>query len=360
MFKRAFGAVVIAVLASCGPDAQTLIDADDVDTDETATTSTEGELTSSSKASVWFPLNQSNTWTYESASGSRTVRLGSVSTGMAEVQGLLAANTWVGVSDTSANTIMQWDESARAWKAWLRFGYASTTWTMGTAECTGARLKRSGTGTTVTTPAGSFSDTRTISIEQIPSRTAFCAPPAFTEVTFAAKVGLIGFRTGTGERFFLKSATVAGRQVPAVGAVTATVSLDKTSFVSKPNTIRCITAPCPSNEETAVAQATFTVTNGGTSPQTWQFRTGCQFELEVLSASGLVVKRLSDDRVCTMALTSVTLAPGQSKTWTSPVKLADRDGLQLDGAFTLKARLIPSSTIAAPTATKSFSVRIQP
>ncbi len=360
MFKRACSVAVVAFFAACGPDAQTLVDSSDVDSDETATTS-ESELTSSSKASVWFPLSTGNTWTYESSTSNRTVRLASVANGMAEVQGLLAANTWVGVSDTSANTLMQWDASGKAWRAWLRFGYASTTWTMGTQECTGARLKRSATGSATVTPAGSFSDTRTISIEQIPSRTALCAPPAFTELTFAANVGVVAFRTGTGERFFLKTGTVDGRRVPANGSVTATVTLDKTSYVSKPNTIRCITYPCPTNEETAVAQATFTVTNGSTTSQTWQFRTGCQFEMEVLSASGLVVKRLSDDRACTMALTSVTLAAGQSKTWTSPVKLADRDGLQLDGSFSMRARLIPSSTaVTAPVATKAFSVRLQP
>lgn len=359
MLQRTFAAAVVMVLAACGgPDAQTLIDSSDVDTDETIAT-TEGELTSSSRAALWFPLAASNSWTYESSNGSKTVRVSWSGDGMAELDGLLPSRTWVGVSDSSANTLMQWDANARSWRAWLRFGFASTTWSMGSGECTGAKLRRSATGTSTTTPAGSFSDTRTISIEQIPSRTALCAPPAFTELTFASGVGLVAFRTGYGERFFLKSALVGGKRIPANGSVTASLTLDKSAYISKPNTIRCITTPCPSNEETASAKATFTVSNGSASSQTWQFRSGCQFDVEVVSASGLVVKRFSDEQACTLALTSVTLAPGQSKTWSADVKLADRDGLQLDGSFTMRARLIPSSMAQAPTASQAFTVRVQ-
>lgn len=348
-----------ALVLGCGPDAQGLIDAQDVDTDEAVAT-TEGELTTSSRAGVWFPLQAGNTWTYESSTAAdRTVRLANVGDGMAEVLGLGASGTWVGVSSSSSNTLMRWDAEAGAWTSWLRFGFSSTPWSLGTAACTGAKLRRSATGTTVATPAGSFTDTRTIAIEQIPSRTALCAPPAFSELTFAAGVGLVAFKTGRGERFVLKSGTVEGVRYPAAsGGVTATLTLDKASYVSTPNTIRCITTPCPSNEQTAVAKATFTVTNGTAGSRTWNFRTGCQFDIELVTASGLVVKRLSDERACTMALTSVTLAAGQSRTWTSDVVLSDRDGLQLDGSYTARARLIPSSAGTAPLASRAFSVRV--
>jgi hypothetical protein len=352
---------VALVLAACGPDAAMLVDAQDVDTDDAVATS-ESELTTSSSAGVWFPMNEGNSWTFESATGaSRTLRLASVANGMAELSGLTSAGTWVGVSSSSANTMMQWDATSASWRSWLRFGFSSSTWTMGTDACTGARLRRSATGTATATAAGAFSDTRTISIEQIPSKTALCAPPAFTELTFAAGVGVVAFRTGRGERFSLKTATVAGKRLPAAsGLVTATLALDKASYVNKPNTIRCITTPCPSNEETALAKATFTVTNDSATRQTWNFRSGCQFDVELVASSGLVVKRLSDDRACTLSLTSVTLAPGQSRTWTADVALSDRDGLQLDGAFSARARLIPSSAAgSAPIASRGFAVRVQ-
>ncbi|MDX2010834.1 MAG: BsuPI-related putative proteinase inhibitor [Myxococcaceae bacterium] len=351
---------VVLVLAACGPDAGGLASADDLDTDEAVAT-TEGELTSSSRAGLWFPLQTGNTWTYESTQApTRTVRLGNVSSGMAEVTGLFTSSAWVGVTSTSSTTLMRWDSASGEWKSWLRFGFARTTWSMGTEPCTGARYRRSATGNTVTTPAGAFSDTRTIAVEQVSHPTAFCAPPPFTELTFAAGVGLVSFRTGRGERFVLRSATVDGQRVPvANGTVTASITLDKASYINTPNTIRCVTTPCPGNEKTAVARVAFTVTNGSASSQTWNFRTGCQVEVELVSASGLVVKRLSDEQACTMALTSVTLSSGQSRTWNVELPLADRDGLQLDGSFTARARLIPSANAgAAPVATRAFSVRI--
>jgi hypothetical protein len=351
---------VVLVLAACGPDAGALAGAEDVDTDEAVAT-TEGELTSSSRAGLWFPLQTGNTWTYESTgAAARTVRLGSVSNGMAEVTGLFSSSLWVGATSSTSTTLMRWDSASSEWKSWLRFGFAKTTWSLGTEPCTGAKYRRSATGATVVTPAGAFTDTRTIAVEQVSHPTAFCAPPAFTELTFAAGVGLVSFRTGRGERFVLRSATVDGKRVPvANGSVAASLTLDKASYVNTPNTIRCITTPCPSNERTAVARVAFTVTNGSASSQTWNFRTGCQIEVELVSSSGLVVKRLSDDQACTMALTSVTLASGQSRTWNVELPLADRDGLQLDGSYTARARLIPSANAgSAPVATRAFAVRI--
>lgn len=128
-----------------------LVDSNDVDGDELATT--ESELSSSSRATLWFPLNEGNTWTYETGSGAtRTYSLSSVSGGMGYWRGI-ASPTWVGVSDSSSNTLARWDASSRTWVSWMRFGFASTTWTIGSGECS-LRLRRSATGTTVTSPAG--------------------------------------------------------------------------------------------------------------------------------------------------------------------------------------------------------------
>lgn len=356
--QRALPLLVVA-LAACGPDAAMLADAQDIDADDGLAT-TEGELTSSSRTQRWFPMHEGNTWTFESsAGGARTLKLSSVGNGLAELSGLLSTPVWIGVSPSSANTLMQWDSASRSWRAWLRFGFASTTWNVGTEACTGARLRRSATGAITTTSAGAFGDTRTLSIEQVPSKTALCAPPALSELTFAADVGLVAFRTGRGERFTLTSATVNGTRVSGAGGLTSTVTLDAADYTNVPNTVRCITAPCPSNEVTAVAKVAFTVTNGTGTALTWSFRSACQVDVELVTASGQVVKRLSDDRVCASGVTTVTLEPGASQTWTESVPLADRDGLQLDGRFSVRARLIPSSSGApAPHAAQAFTSRV--
>jgi hypothetical protein len=154
---------------------------------------------------------------------------------------------------------------------------------------------------------------------------------------------------------------VNGRDVPAAASsdVQAKVVLDRVNYESLPNTIVCITTPCPSNAQTAEAKVELQLKNTGSSAQTWQFATGCQFDVDLVSATGRVVRRLSEGRACTFALTSLTLGAGQSKVYAASIPLADRDGLQLSGTFTVRARLIPSgSATAVPTASSSLNVRV--
>ena len=74
--------------------------------------------------------------------------------------------------------------------------------------------------------------------------------------------------------------------------------------------------------------------------------------------SGTVVRRLSEGRSCTFALTSLTLEGGQSKSYSTSLSLEDKDGLQLDGAYSVRAKLIPTGTATAPVATGSLSVSV--
>lgn len=352
--KRALTMAVAVGLWGCGPDATALVGGTDVDSD--GVESVEGELTGSSGLNVWLPLATGNEWTYESGAATRTIRASQVTSGSALLQGLFDSDTWVGGATSTSPTLQAWD--GRAWRAFLRFGYARTAWTFGDGPCTGFTLRRSGTGVVVTTPAGAFADTRVITLAQQPDPVALCAPPAVTELTFAANVGLVAFKTGRGERFTLRTATVGGLRVPA-SPVRGALSLDRASYTSTANTIRCITTPCPSNEVTAAARATFTLTNGGPTSVAWQFNSGCQFDLDVLSPAGVVVKRLLQDTACAQQVTQLALAPGESRTFTAEVKLADAQGQQLSGAFSMRARLIPRGGAPAPTASRGFQVRVQ-
>ena len=166
-------------------------------------------------------------------------------------------------------------------------------------------------------------------------------------------MGLVGFRSGKGERFVLASAVVAGTLWPlTTGTVRGAVALDQPSYTNVPNTAQCATAPCPSNAKTATAAVTFTVSNSTEQSLTWRFGTACQFDVDVASVTGEVVRRLSDGRFCTQAPTQLTLGPGESKVYTATLSLEDRDGLQLDGSFTLSARLLgpdgPTPTASLP------------
>ncbi len=344
-------------LLACGPDAMAVI-GDDSELD--GTEAYDSELTSSSRSATWLPMQDGNSWTFKNSAGvSRTVTLTQVEGGMGLLTGLFASPTWVGLASDASTSLQMWTGSA--WAPLIRFGYATTSWRTSNEVCSGLIGRRLSTGTVVSTTAGSFSDTRTLSFGQVSSPTTLCAPQAFNELSFVPNMGLVAFRTGTNQRFTLVSAKIDGKNFPvaADANVTATVALDKISYVSIPNTIRCITTPCPDNGVTASAQVSFELRNTGTISKTWQFSTGCQFDVELISSSGAVVRRLSEGRACTFSLTSVTLAAGQSKTYSATIPLEDRTALQLDGVYSVRAKLIPSSNAStAPSATGSLSVSV--
>jgi hypothetical protein len=350
-------ALVSLSLLACGPDAVANLGDDGADD---AVEVFEGELTSTSRSQTWFPLANGNEWTFTSSTGTtRTVKMTQVEDGMGLVTGLFPSPTWVGITSPSATTMYLWN--GQAWLPWLRFGYARSQWKTSTAVCSGLIGERTATGTVITTEAGSFSDTRVIGFSPISSPTVRCAPAPVYELSFQAGLGLIGFRTGQGDVFTLTRAVVAGKVTPApqAASVSAKVSLDQADYVSYPNTIQCITTPCPSNAQTATAKVTFELRNTSSTAQSWQFSTGCQFDVELVSSTGRIVRRLSDDRMCTYALTSLTLNPGQSRSYTANLELADATGLQLDGTYTVRARLIPSGNPAlVPSATSSLKVAV--
>lgn len=334
-------------LWSCGPDAEAFIGDGEFDADVT-----QGEL-SSNRARSWLPLQAGNEWRFTSGTSTRAVQVLYSDADMALVSGLFDGAVWLGTTSSSSPNLLVWDGSA--WQPLVRFGYASTTWKVGEGACTGLKARRTATGAVVDTALRTFEDTRTIGYEQLSDPRVLCAPPALKQLVFAANVGLVSFTTGRGETFTLTSARVAGKAVQG-DQVTATLRLDKSSYVSKPNTIRCITTPCPTNEETAVAKLAFELRNTGTTTVRYDFRTGCQLDVEVYSAEGRLMRQLLEGRSCTMALTSLTLAPGQTKTLQTDLDLADALGQQLEGTFKVRAFLIDGAN--RPQAQAAFSVRI--
>jgi hypothetical protein len=279
---------------------------------------------------------------------------------MAWLAGLSSAGEWTATSADYPNTLYKWDDVSYAWTPYFRFGYAVTPWKVGSGACNTFTAKRSATDATVVTPAGTFASARSISFTMVTQPNVRCAMPAFSEVTFAPNVGPVMVKTAAGDKYVLKSANVNGTVYPKAvsGAAKGALRADKSSYTNQSNTIRCITTPCPSNEVTAVAKLTYTVTNTGTSAQTWQFSSGKQFDVDVVNSAGKVVKRWSDGRMFTMALSTFTLAPGASKTFTAEIELKDTNGVQLSGAYSVKAYLVPRLTSPTAAAQTSLSVTV--
>ncbi len=352
--KTALPMFAAAVLFACAPTTASIDSPMEAELENDIATSSD-ELVSSNKSEVWFPMQEGNTWEFERAAigDKRTVTYEGVYEGIGFLNGLtLNEGRWMGTTKSSPNSLYSWTESTNTWEAFLRFGYAVTPWSWGEGACNAYKVKRSATNVTLTTPAGTFTGARSIVFDRKPSPTARCQPPAFTELTFAPGVGLIAIDTYDG-KFLLKSAKVNGVAVPAVTGVKGVLKLDKATYVNQPNTIYCITTPCPGNDVTAVAKATYTVTNSGTKSEVFQFNSGCQFDLKLVDSAGKVARSLSENRFCTLSLTSVTLAPGQSKVYTADVTLSTRGGEQLFGDYTAQAYLV--ATNAAPTADAKVS-----
>jgi hypothetical protein len=117
------------------------------------------------------------------------------------------------------------------------------------------------------------------------------------------------------------------------------VKLDKELYTAKANTIRCITTPCPSNGEPAVANVTITVTNATFVPKIMEFTSGQRFDLQVLDVEGNVLKTWSADKMFMMATEEVRIESGQKESWTTELSL-DAGGAELAGDYVVRAKVL--------------------
>ncbi len=319
---------------------------------------------SSSRAAEWFPMSEGDSWTLTNKNKTQTIRIEYAEDGIRLATGINGdEDLWLGYAPRSPNSLYAFNFDADQWEPFIRFGYRYTPWafSFNDSGCGKFHARRTATDIQVSTPAGLFKDARTIEFTQVPAPHVRCVAPAFSHITFAHNVGPIAIVNGMGETFLLKSAKVGNRSYPVAqtAAVKATVSSDRAVYVNQPNTIRCITTPCPGNEVTAVARFALTVTNTSTTAQQFQFSSGKQFDFEILNAQGKVVKAWSDDRMFTMALSQFSLQPGASRTFRGEVSLKDRDGLQLNGHYTVRGKLTVRDGINAAQAISSFRVDVR-
>ncbi len=351
----------LLALSACGAGAaSTGVPGDLVATD---VETTEGELSTSAVA-TWFPMQYGNTWNLVSSSGStRQIAISDTyQSTYAYVDGLTPGGQWLGVASAAGTTLYSYSFTTEGWSTLIRFStlgtwqYETSGGSCGTYNVTGEKLS------SYTTPAGTFSGVRSFTFNVKGGPTVRCAMPEISGLVFAPGVGVIAYTAGNGTVYKLKSAKVAGKTIPSstpgTADVSSVVTTDKTIYTSQPNTIRCITTPCPSNEKAAEAKFTYVVTNRGTSSVTYQFSSGCQFNVELSDAAGRVVLNPIAVRSCIAALTNFTLQPGQSKTFTDTLELRDGSGELLNGTYTAKAYLMPRTASSAAAATATFKVKL--
>jgi hypothetical protein len=156
---------------------------------------------------------------------------------------------------------------------------------------------------------------------------------------------------------------------PPLGAgIVATLQMDQDIYTNQSATVWC--PPCVTNwppcmlpcylidEKTAVAQFTFQVKNQYELPRTFEFSSGQLFDAEIIDESGLAVAAWSDDKFFMQALTSFTLDPGQTMTFTGEIPLKDRDGEQLNGTYQVRAFLTTNGAQPRVEATTQIAVTV--
>ncbi len=353
--------LALALFGCGGTDLSTGLSEDALDS-ETELGEGTSELASSA-ARTWFPMSEGDEWVLASGTSKLTVKVDAASGALRHVTGLNIGTEglWLGFSSSSPNSLYAYNEDLNQWGPFVRFGYASTPWKFETRNggCDTFSAKRTQTGSSVVTPAGTFGDSRTIGFDLRPGPMVMCAAPTFKSITFIPSVGPVQIVSGAGEVFKLVSAKVGSKRFPAspAGTVSAKVTSDKTLYRNVPNSIRCITTPCPSNEVTARATFNLTVTNGTSSTKAYEFSSGQQFDFQIFDSAGRLVKSWSNDRMFTLAFTYVSIPAGGSKTFTGEVDLRDSNGLQLRGSYTVTGLLLPSGGGGASAST-SFKVEL--
>jgi hypothetical protein len=302
MNKR-LAAVMVGFVSACGVGSVAVVENDDPMAGPLADTAeSEQELT----ISQLLPLRAGNVWTLGDGTDTRTVRVVHSSGSVHLVEGLAADGpVWLAFA---GSRLWVWNVGERTWQTMVNFGSttAQSTFSFG-SSCEQYTSVRSGALQTVVTPAGTFSRARRYDFTVRPPPHVRCAMPRFAGLTFVENVGLVQWHTSTPVTFSLQRASVNGRDYPEPTAK-ATVTMDKAQYRL-------------GADGAATLRATLVVKNETTRPMTFQFSSSQQFELEVQTSSGETAYFWSADKSFLAALSSFTLQPNQSRTFTETFDL---------------------------------------
>lgn len=235
--------------------------------------------------------------------------------------------------------LWNFDSGRGTWSTLFRFdnpiGASWTTRLQGDACDLGLHLQA--TGLTVQTPAGRFTGCRRYDFT-VRDTTGTCPKPAWASVVLAPGVGIVEVSTTDGRTLQAWDLQVGGATYPTppsetrdFAGVELTLGLDAYRYENVPNTIRCITFPCPGNEVTAEAEVSLGIANNTTGGLN-----APGFDVEVREAGGKVVLTagLAYNRMRSML-------PGERRTLKGTLELRDAQGSPLrPGAYTMVARLL--------------------
>ncbi len=202
---------------------------------------------------------------------------------------------------------------------------------------------------TISVPAGTFTD-----VVRIDFKTS-CADAGITSAWFARDVGPIQWTATTIAgpiTYQMTAASIGGIQYPQhIGVLLLAEFPEPTVWINmmpvNPGSVQS-------------AEVYLTIQNNTTGDLTYSFRTGQQFEIEILDDAGRVVSKWSRDKAFTQAFNEVKIAPGSAQRFGSPVEFIYDDGRPLaQGNYTLRVYLTNENPpgLTPPQASSPMEVR---
>ena len=230
-----------------------------------------------------------------------------------------------------------WNFNGQTWSVMLDYAAkAGRRWPFRVDACHNYNVE-AGARATVQTPAGEFAGARAFAFEQNPDANVRCPTSMPQDLLTAPGVGPIAYSTGGHKGHLLyariNDEVIAGpgetRVHPNKPNLVYTLALASEQISS--TQIQCIRAPC--NPLPGTLQFVLTVTNTVGQAESVSFNSGARFDLDVFDADGTLVKKWSDGKMFTMALSTVSVQPGETKVFYGTMPFADRSGAALQGKF---------------------------
>lgn len=287
-----------------------------------------------------FPLEKGNTWVY--ITDSEGYLVGDTGTRMIHVDrewylgGNWYANRLNGLFSPDSSVIMydrtgypnMWVHDGSAWSIALRFAAAiGDLWSFRATACDAFDVQRYDTaGSTITVPAGDFTDTLGFTFTHTPDPAARCAGPALRSLITVPGLGPIAFSTDQHKGHLLYAriddtvVAAAPHNARTLDGIETTLLVAEDQLVHE--SIVCITTPCIG--PAAQLNVAFIVRNTSTTTKTFSFTDGQAFEID-LWVGDENVRSYSDGRLFTEALWSFTLAPGESRVFSGHLPLSRFD-----------------------------------
>jgi hypothetical protein len=266
-----------------------------------------------------------------------------------------SADLLLSLDERVPNALLAWNNDTERWVPFLRLDRKSWWFHASADVCDRYRVTRLA-DRRVVTGAGDFT-AMAFGFELVAPANVRCEDQPFDTLMVAQNTGPVAL-VKAGHEALLQRAMIGDTVLYNMPMPTGLV-VEQHEFINHPNTINCIAAPCPSNAVTAVAKFKLTVENAEAEVHVCEFRTAKQQNFELINQAGEVVQSWVNGRAFEQSPTQLTFAPGETKIFEGEVPLVDRNGVQLEGTYRVRASMFGHDQHAAPVESQIIVRRVR-